>query len=197
MSEKQFISDNLKHFFEIINQEVESMEQCRANSTRAITLLSDDLRVAKVKTELDAPVSKLRPRGEYHEIVLYENRACECGKREYLTFMLPDGGTVTTTIFLRKDESYTEEDKTFRQFVFKEIFVRFSRSMMQGLLRGVLMTDMATGIPNQEAFMQFVGKQFATGQISSYTVLFFNIHNFKFSANLRIIFDNLRSKLKR
>ena len=79
-----------------------------------------------------------------------------------------------------EDVDDSKEDQDTQQILLKEIYIQFSRVMMQGLLRGVLLTDMATGVANLEAFLQFIGKQLATGRIHTYTVFFFNVHNFKY-----------------
>ena len=52
--------------------------------------------------------------------------------------------------------------------------------MMQSMLHEVMMTDLSTGVANQDALMHFVGGVIATGRIEDYNIIFFNVHNFKY-----------------
>ena len=42
------------------------------------------------------------------------------------------------------------------------------------------MTDMSTGVANQDYLMHFAGGLIASGQIANYNIIFFNVHNFKY-----------------
>lgn len=52
--------------------------------------------------------------------------------------------------------------------------------MTQNLLQQVMMTDMSTGVANQDYLMHFAGGLIASGQIANYNIIFFNVHNFKY-----------------
>ena len=180
MCEKLEFNEKYKAFTEVLHREVQTFEQCEEDVVQALAIVADDLKLGKVKYELDAPVSKIRPHGEHRVGKLFDNQKGAYGKAKHQVFVLPDGGTMTFSVYPCEDVDYSKEEQDTQQILLKEIYIQFSRVMMQGLLRGVLLTDMATGVANPEAFMQFIGKQLATGQIHTYTVFFFNVHNFKY-----------------
>ncbi len=180
MGEKLEFDDKYKAFSEVLHREVQTFEQCEKNVVQALAIVAEDLKFGKVKYELDAPVSKIRPHGEHRVGKLFDNQKGAYGKAKHQVFTLSDGGTMTLSVYPREDEKYTKDELETQQLLLREIYFQFNRIIMQGLLRGVLQTDMATGVANQEAFMQFIGKQLATRQIQTYTVFFFNVHNFKY-----------------
>ncbi len=180
MGEKLEFDEKYKAFTEVLHREVQTFEQCEKNVVQALAIVAEELKLGKVKYELDAPVSKIRPHGEHRVGKLFDNQKGAYGKAKHQVFTLSDGGTMTLSVYPREDEEYTKDELETQQLLLREIYFQFSRIIMQGLLRGVLQTDMATGVANQEAFMQFIGKQLATGQIQTYIVFFFNVHNFKY-----------------
>ena len=180
MCEKLEFNEKYKAFTEVLHREVQTFEQCEEDVVQALAIVADDLKLGKVKYELDAPASKIRPHGEHRAGKLFDNQNGAYGKAKHQVFVLPDGGTMTFSVYPCEDVDDSKEDQDTKQILLREIYFQFSRVMMQGLLRSVLLTDMATGVANPEAFMQFIGKQLATGQIHTYTVFFFNVHNFKY-----------------
>ncbi len=180
MCEKLEFNEKYKAFTEVLHREAQTFEQCEEHVVQALAIVADDLKLGKVKYELDAPVSKIRPHGEHRAGKLFDNQNGAYGKAKHQVFVLPDGGTMTFSVYPCEDVDDSKEDQDTQQILLREMYIQFSRVMMQGLLRGVLLTDMATGVANPEAFMQFVGKQLATGRIHTYTVFFFNVHNFKY-----------------
>ncbi len=159
MCEKLEFNEKYKAFTEVLHREVQTFEQCEEDVVQALAIVADDLKLGKVKYELDAPVSKIRPHGEHRVGKLFDNQKGAYGKAKHQVFVLPDGGTMTFSVYPCEDVDYSKEEQDTQQ---------------------ILLTDMATGVANPEAFMQFIGKQLATGQIHTYTVFFFNVHNFKY-----------------
>ncbi len=180
MCEKLEFNEKYKAFTEVLHREVQTFEQCEKNVAQALAIVAEDMKLGKMKYELDAPVSKIRPHGEHRVGTLFDNQKNAYGKAKHKVFTLLDGGTMMLSIYPREDVEFTKEELETQQLLLQEIYFQFIRIIMQGLLHGVLQTDMATGVANQEAFMQFIGKQLATGQIQTYTVFFFNVHNFKY-----------------
>ena len=157
MCEKLEFNEKYKAFTEVLHREVQTFEQCEEDVVQALAIVADDLKLGKVKYELDAPVSKIRPHGEHRVGKLFDNQKGAYGKAKHQVFVLPDGGTMTFSVYPCEDVDYSKEEQDTQQILLKEIYIQFSRVMMQGLLRGVLLTDMATGVANPEAFMQFIG----------------------------------------
>lgn len=180
MGEELRFSEKYRNFFEVLHRSVGKLEQCEKNVAQALAIIAEDFQLGKVKYELDAPASRIRPRGQHIVGTLFDSKKDAYGRQQYHIFTLPDGGTFTITVYPRVDVTYTKEALETQKLVYEEIYLQFSHVMMQGLLQGVLQTDMMTGVANQAAFMQFIGKQLAQGQIQNYTALFFNVHNFKY-----------------
>lgn len=65
MCEKLEFNEKYKAFTEVLHREVQTFEQCEEDVVQALAIVADDLKLGKVKYELDAPVSKIRPHGEH------------------------------------------------------------------------------------------------------------------------------------
>ncbi len=180
MSDTWLMSEKFRNFLEILHTEVADYETCAENASQAIAGIAEDLKIGRLTQEIDAPVSAIRPKGIHHESVLYDSKKENYGKGKTKVFSLADGGTVTVILYPAEKDSFTKEEMEIWSTVQQEVFLQFNRVMMQNLLQNVLHTDMATGVANQAAFMQFIGKLVATGEIRYYTGIFSNIHNFQY-----------------
>lgn len=174
------ICETYKAFFDTLHREAESLAQCENNARQAVAIVAEMLKIGKLKHEMDAPASRFRPRGQHIAGTLFDSGKNSYGKPQYKIYALPDGGTATLTVYPQENVTYTKQEEEMLKLVLDELYLQFSRLTMQGLLHGVLQTDMMTGVANQEGLMQFVGEKLAKREIQDYTVLFFNVHNFKY-----------------
>lgn len=74
MCEKLEFNEKYKAFTEVLHREVQTFEQCEEDVVQALAIVADDLKLGKVKYELDAPVSKIRPHGEHRVGKLFDNQ---------------------------------------------------------------------------------------------------------------------------
>lgn len=180
MEDKIFYDDNLMKFFDVLWTEVKDIDKCEECVKEAILVIADRTRLGKAEICLDAPPTKFRPNGQYHNTVLYDRKQEMCTNAYVLNYTLPDGGSVTITLRAYGEEDFSEDEKKNLKYIFGEVFYKFSRTMMQGILINILDTDVATTVASPEAFMRFVERTMRAGQLNRYVVLFVNIHNFKY-----------------
>ena len=180
MEDKLFYDDDLMKFFDVLWTEVKDIDKCEECVKEAILVIADRIRLGKAEICLDAPPTKFRPNGQYHNTVLYDRKQEMCTNAYVLNYTLPDGGSVTITLRAYGEEDFSEDEKKNLKYIFGEVFYKFSRTMMQGILINILDTDVATTVASPEAFMRFVERTMRAGQLNRYVVLFVNIHNFKY-----------------
>ncbi len=180
MESQIVFSEYYTQFLEKLFLPAENMEQCEQNAKDAVAILAPFIRLGKVEVIMETPASKLRTREEHRRIILHDlgNNVGEdvCALR----FELPDRGNVCIYLYPSGQMPFSDEERRVQSLVGKQIFTQFSRVIMQGFLVHVLNTDMATGVANQESFMQFVISLMQRQMLNNYHVLFFNIHNFKY-----------------
>lgn len=180
MEDKLFYDDDLMKFFDVLWTEVKDIDKCEECVKEAILVIADRTRLGKAEICLDAPPTKFRPNGQYHNTMLYDRKQEMCTNAYVLNYTLPDGGSVTITLRAYGEEDFSEDEKKNLKYIFGEVFYKFSRTMMQGILINILDTDVATTVASPEAFMRFVERTMRAGQLNRYVVLFVNIHNFKY-----------------
>lgn len=180
MEDKLFYDDDLMKFFDVLWTEVKDIDKCEECVKEAILVIADRTRLGKAEICLDAPPTKFRPNGQYHNTVLYDRKQEMRTNAYVLNYTLPDGGSVTITLRAYGEEDFSEDEKKNLKYIFGEVFYKFSRTMMQGILINILDTDVATTVASPEAFMRFVERTMRAGQLNRYVVLFVNIHNFKY-----------------
>lgn len=180
MEDKLFYDDDLMKFFDVLWTEVKDIDKCEECVKEAILVIADRTRLGKAEICLDAPPTKFRPNGQYHNTVLYDRKQEVCTNAYVLNYTLPDGGSVTITLRAYGEEDFSEDEKKNLKYIFGEVFYKFNRTMMQGILINILDTDVATTVASPEAFMRFVERTMRAGQLNRYVVLFVNIHNFKY-----------------
>ncbi len=180
MEDKLFYDDDLMKFFDVLWTEVKDIDKCEECVKEAILVIADRTRLGKAEICLDAPPTKFRPNGQYHNTVLYDRKQEMCTNAYVLNYTLPDGGSVTITLRAYGEEDFSEDEKKNLKYIFGEVFYKFSRTMMQGILINILDTDVATTVASPAAFMRFVERTMRAGQLNRYVVLFVNIHNFKY-----------------
>lgn len=110
MCEKLEFNEKYKAFTEVLHREAQTFEQCEKNVVQALAIVAEDLKLGKVKYELDAPVSKIRPHGEHRTGKLFDNQNGAYGKAKHQVFVLPDGGTMTFSVYPCEDVDDSKEE---------------------------------------------------------------------------------------
>lgn len=110
--------------------------------------------------------------------VLYDDITDEKGETLRFEYSITEGGKVEFAVCMKAnkadDGAYWLMEIHFRQlyYILNELVSKLSKESLA-------FTDIQSGIPNSKAFMSFASKIVEEGKASSYTALFFNIHNFK------------------
>jgi hypothetical protein len=72
----------------------------------------------------------------------------------------------------RDQSKFSSKELELHNMLLRQIFYKISRTMTQNLLQQVMMTDMSTGVANQDYLMHFAGGLIASGQIANYNIIF-------------------------
>lgn len=180
MNKKIYMNTEQKELLNVLAEEASTLEECIAIVKKALSCVSSMLRLGKVEFKLEMPESRLRPQGQCVKVILYENNDDSYAEMTTFSYKFPNGGAVTIKDYPQGSTPYTKEELAMHKVLFRKIFYKFSRTMMQSMLHEVMMTDLSTGVANQDALMHFVGGVIATGRIEDYNIIFFNVHNFKY-----------------
>ena len=180
MSRNLLSDDRLRQFWKELYIETADMKELEKNIIKAVTIIADPFRIGEMKATVEAPADKVRPGGMHSEVYFFQ-RQKNVGQGIYKAeYPIMGGGIMSIMVRPWGNEAFTLQEQETLAIICREIFIQCSRSQMQNLLLMVINTDMATGVSNSDALMKYAGKLLAMGQIGNYSVLFFNIHNFKY-----------------
>ncbi len=100
---------------------------------------------------------------------------------EPLRFVYPfsQNGSVAYRFYTHKNKSFSPEERRTLEIAARQFYYILYRMISEMFYNKLAVTDLSTGAPNLEAFMQFCDEVIADGKIHSYTAFYFNIHNFK------------------
>lgn len=178
MSNVIVFDDKLQSFFEVLYEDAHTAEQCVANVSKAVGMIADGIRLGRAHVKLEVAASKLRPE-RIAEYDLYNCKAECCDVPCVFVYRDSDGSRIEITLF-PKGEPYTEEDKKTLNILSQQAYIRYSRTVTEGLLDKVMFTDVDTGVASPPAIMRLAGMYIAMHKLQGYVVIFFNIHNFKY-----------------
>ena len=180
MNKEIILDPEIKAMFELLAEDASTMEACMAKIKRSLSIAAELFHINKVELKLEAPGSKLCPEGQRAVEVLYDTGDVSDGEPNISVFPLPSGGTVTIMDYPRDQSKFSSKELELHNMLLRQIFYKISRTMTQNLLQQVMVTDMSTGVANQDYLMHFAGGLIASGQIANYNIIFFNVHNFKY-----------------
>ena len=180
MNKEIMIDPEIKAMFDLLAEDASTMEVCMDKIKRALSVVAESFHLNKVELKLEAPGSKLCPQGQHAVEVLYDRGNTSDSEPVVSVFPLPSGGTVTVVDYSYGQTPFSSKELELHNMLFRKIFYKISRTMMQNLLQQAMMMDMSTGVANQDYLMHFVGGLIASGRIANYNIIFFNVHNFKY-----------------
>ena len=180
MNKEIILDPEIKAMFELLAEDASTMEACMAKIKRSLSIAAELFHINKVELKLEAPGSKLCPEGQRAVEILYDTGDVSDSEPNISVFPLPSGGTVTIMDYPRDQSKFSSKELELHNMLLRQIFYKISRTMTQNLLQQVMMTDMSTGVANQDYLMHFAGGLIASGQIANYNIIFFNVHNFKY-----------------
>ena len=172
MNKEMIIDPEIKAMFELLAEDASTMEACMAKIKCSLSIAAELFHINKVELKLEAPVSKLCPEGQRAVEILYDTGDASDGEPNISVFPLPSGGTVTIMDYPRDQSKFSSKELELHNMLLRQIFYKISRTMTQNLLQQVMMTDMSTGVANQDYLMHFAGGLIASGQIANYNIIF-------------------------
>lgn len=180
-----FFSSNFERFFSILSKSFDSMPEYAQAASQALRLVADELKIAMVKTSLDAPATVLRDKISNNETVLYRCDHAELSDQKNIhTYRIGDGGTLTITFIGRKDHEWTNIEEDSINIICHQVFSAGTQTMTSRLIGQAVTTDLLIQLPNTTGFYQQCGKLISMNQIDKYDAFYFNIKNFKYVNNV-------------
>lgn len=177
MNKEIILDPEIKAMFELLAEDASTMEACMAKIKRSLSIAAELFHINKVELKLEAPGSKLCPEGQRAVEVLYDTGDVSDGEPNISVFPLPSGGTVTIMDYPRDQSKFSSKELELHNMLLRQIFYKISRTMTQNLLQQVMMTDMSTGVANQDYLMHFAGGLIASGQIANYNIIDYCVYH--------------------
>lgn len=96
------------------------------------------------------------------------------------SYITGENGSVDMVFFPEKGYEWDEEEKQDVKFVSDLLFMIQGKARISTLIRKFYITDMPTGAPNTAGIVSYCEKLRAMGLLDKFTLMFFNLKNFKF-----------------
>lgn len=91
-----------------------------------------------------------------------------------------EGGFITVTFYSGNSNGFDNEQRNIVEIIANTVFIQFNRVIMQELVTHVIKTDIETGAATLDALINYAGMLIAQNRIEDFSIIFFNIHNFKY-----------------
>ena len=126
------------------------------------------------------PATKLCEDGADMLMVLYDGEKDVENEPFEASFPLFEGGFITVTFYSGNSNGFDNEQRNIVEIIANTVFIQFNRVVMQELVTHVIKTDIETGAATLDALINYAGMLIAQNRIEDFSIIFFNIHNFKY-----------------
>lgn len=178
MKKETYFDANVKAFLDIMHEPSDGIASCDASVARAFAVIAEDAGLIGMSVVTETPKSKVFPDGAHHETGF--GKILPNAPTHTFTYDLLNEIHCAVTLYAADESAFLPEALDVLDFLFCELAYKYNRENTQKLIYRILNTDLFTGVLNQNAFMQMAAMLLQKGLICNYSVLFFNIHNFKY-----------------
>lgn len=172
--------NDLMLFFRTIYEDSENMDECSAKVKSAVAAVADKLDIVRAELAVKMPATKLCEDGADMLMVLYDREKDVENKPFEASFPLFEGGFITVTFYSGNSNGFDNEQRNIVEIIANTVFTQFNRVIMQELVTHVIKTDIETGAATLDALINYAGMLIAQNRIEDFSIIFFNIHNFKY-----------------
>ena len=172
--------NDLMLFFRTIYEDSENMDECSAKVKSAVAAVADKLDIVRAELAVKMPATKLCEDGADMLMVLYDREKDVENKPFEASFPLFEGGFITVTFYSGNSNGFDNEQRNIVEIIANTVFTQFNRVIMQELVTHVIKTDIETGAATLDALINYDGMLIAQNRIEDFSIIFFNIHNFKY-----------------
>lgn len=172
--------NDLMLFFRTIYEDSADMDECSAKVKSAVAAVADKLDIVRAELAVKMPATKLCEDGADMLMVLYDREKDVENEPFEASFPLFEGGFITVTFYSGNSNGFDNEQRNIVEIIANTVFIQFNRVVMQELVTHVIKTDIETGAATLDALINYAGMLIAQNRIEDFSIIFFNIHNFKY-----------------
>lgn len=172
--------NDLMLFFRTIYEDSENMDECSAKVKSAVAAVADKLDIVRAELAVKMPATKLCEDGADMLMVLHDREKDVENEPFEASFPLFEGGFITVTFYSGNSNGFDNEQRNIVEIIANTVFIQFNRVIMQELVTHVIKTDIETGAATLDALINHAGMLIAQNRIEDFSIIFFNIHNFKY-----------------
>ena len=172
--------NDLMLFFRTIYEDSADMDECSAKVKSAVAAVADKLDIVRAELAVKMPATKLCEDGADMLMVLYDREKDVENEPFEASFPLFEGGFITVTFYSGNSNGFDNEQRNIVEIIANTVFIQFNRVIMQELVTHVIKTDIETGAATLDALINYAGMLIAQNRIEDFSIIFFNIHNFKY-----------------
>ena len=172
--------NDLMLFFRTIYEDSADMDECSAKVKSAVAAVADKLDIVRAELAVKMPATKLCEDGADMLMVLYDGEKDVENEPFEASFPLFEGGFITVTFYSGNSNGFDNEQRNIVEIIANTVFIQFNRVVMQELFTHVIKTDIETGAATLDALINYAGMLIAQNRIEDFSIIFFNIHNFKY-----------------
>ena len=172
--------NDLMLFFRTIYEDSADMDECSAKVKSAVAAVADKLDIVRAELAVKMPATKLCEDGADMLMVLYDREKDVENEPFEASFPLFEGGFIIVTFYSGNSNGFDNEQRNIVEIIANTVFIQFNRVVMQELVTHVIKTDIETGAATLDALINYAGMLIAQNRIEDFSIIFFNIHNFKY-----------------
>lgn len=167
-------------FFNMLSQNCDSVQSYESSLRSAFSLIADETALAKAEISVKVPESRICRSGADRRMTLFES-AAECkGEPLGFDFTIIETGSMSVRFYCANEDGFSQESAFAFTMAGHNISTQYDRILLKQLADHVIKTDLETGAATLDALMQYAGMLIAKDQLKLYSIIFFNIHNFKY-----------------
>ena len=164
----------------LADEDSADMDECSAKVKSAVAAVADKLDIVRAELAVKMPATKLCEDGADMLMVLYDREKDVENEPFEASFPLFEGGFITVTFYSGNSNGFDNEQRNIVEIIANTVFIQFNRVVMQELVTHVIKTDIETGAATLDALINYAGMLIAQNRIEDFSIIFFNIHNFKY-----------------
>ena len=173
-------SEDLKQFGRNMRANVNSADDCYERLGESLPVIAEKAHIGRFDIRIDAPVSIYDAQGYLIDYPIYRDENGYGTPPLQFPYETYEHGHILIRIFPKKDYTWSEAEKEELDMLARNVFFMCGRARLIDLMKKVVVTDNATGIPNMQGFMDFGKLLNENGVLSSYHAVYVNVKNFKF-----------------
>ena len=179
-------SENLRKFSVSFKNDVNSADDCYEKLQTSLPLIAEDLKIGRFDIRIDAPASIYDAEGYLIDYPIYRDINGYGTALLQFPYETYEHGHILIRIFPKKNYVWNDREKSELDILARNVFFMCGRARLIDVMKKVVITDNATGIPNKQGFIDFARIINEKGLLEAYHAIQLNVKNFKYILLKRI-----------